>query len=80
MNAKFKHQDNQYIHINEVLMEGSEVMAVADTYQEAKVIKFEGMTVRVFSPVLSPEERNKRMKAIQKAAMELLMDAERKKK
>ena len=55
-------------------------MAVADTYQEAKVIKFEGMTVRVFSPVLSPEERNKRMKAIQKVAMDLLMDAERKKK
>lgn len=56
------------------------MMAVVDTYQEAKIIKFDGMMVRVFSPVLSPEERNKRMKAIQKAAMNLLMDAERKSK
>lgn len=42
-------------------------------YIHTKTIEFENMVVRVFSPVLTEEERKKRMKAIHKAAANLLM-------
>lgn len=44
-----------------------------DTYhKEAKVIEFPGMVVRVFSPILTEEEHNRRMKKIHDAAAKLL--------
>ena len=50
-----------------------------DTYKEAKVIEFPNMVARVFSPILTEEERNQRIKKIHKAAAGLLISAERKK-
>ena len=43
-----------------------------DTYQEVQVIKFPNMTARIYRPILTAEEKEKRMKAIHKAAAELL--------
>lgn len=47
-------------------------MKCADTYKEIKTINFPGMVCRVHIPELEPEERNRRMKNIQKAAANLL--------
>lgn len=43
-------------------------------YKHVRTIEFPNMVVRVFSPVLTEEEQNRRMKAIQKASAELLKD------
>lgn len=43
-----------------------------DTYKEVKTFHFENMTVRVHIPDITPEERTRRMKAVHKAAAELL--------
>lgn len=43
-----------------------------DTYELKKTIEFSNMVARVFSPILTEEERNRRMKAIHKAAANLL--------
>lgn len=43
-----------------------------DTYKEPKTYQFENMTARVYIPDITPEERNRRMTAIHKAAGELL--------
>lgn len=43
-----------------------------DTYKEVKTFSFENMTVRVHIPELTEEERTRRMKAIHKAASDLL--------
>lgn len=45
---------------------------MADTYKETRVIEFPGMIARVHIPDLTPAERERRMKAIHKAAAELL--------
>lgn len=47
-------------------------MKVADTYKEVRVINFPGMVARIHIPELTPEERSRRMKNIQKAAENLL--------
>lgn len=44
----------------------------ADTYKEVKTFSFDNMTVRVHIPDLTEQERNRRMKAIHKAASDLL--------
>lgn len=44
-----------------------------------KTFEFPGMVARVFSPILTDEERKKRMKAIHDAAANLLKEVERKK-
>ena len=41
-------------------------------YKLTKTIEGDGFTVRVHSPIITPEERDKRMKAIRKAAENLL--------
>lgn len=41
-------------------------------YKEIKVLQLENMTARVYIPVLTEEERAKRMQAIEKRAAELL--------
>lgn len=47
-------------------------MACQDTYKEVKTFNFPNMIARVHVPDLTPEERTRRMKAIQAAAAELL--------
>lgn len=45
-----------------------------DVYMEPQVMTFPGMTVIVYRPVLTEEERAKRMKAVEKASAQLLRD------
>lgn len=47
-------------------------MKTQDIYEEPKTITYPNMTVRVYSPILSDEERAARMKQIYKAAEALL--------
>ena len=47
-----------------------------DTYQEPIIFEFPNATVRVFRPVLSDEERARRMKIIHDAAADLLKSTE----
>lgn len=44
-------------------------------YTHKKTIESPGFVIRVYSPVISEEERAKRMKAISKAAEKLLKTA-----
>lgn len=43
-----------------------------DTYKETKVFTYPGWTIRVHIPDLTDEERNRRMKNIEKSAAALL--------
>ena len=47
-------------------------MKVQDSYGEPKIFTYPGMTIKVYSPILSDEERTARMKQIYKAAEMLL--------
>lgn len=47
-------------------------MQCQDTYKEVKTFTYPNMTVRVHIPDLDEQERSRRMKAIHKAASELL--------
>lgn len=47
-------------------------MKVADTYGEPIILNIPNAIVRVYRPILSPEEQAKRMQAIHDAAAELL--------
>lgn len=49
-----------------------------DTYKEPVIIKTAKCTVKIMRPELSEEEREKRMKEIERAAAELLLSIERK--
>jgi hypothetical protein len=49
-----------------------------DTYGEPKTIVFPGMVARVFSPILTEEEQNRRIQKIHDAAASLLHSMERK--
>lgn len=51
-------------------------MAKNDIYSEPQIVKFPGMTVRVFRPILTDEERAKRMKRIHDAAARLLLSVQ----
>lgn len=42
---------------------------------EVQVFEYENMVVRVHRPVLTEDERKRRMKSIQRAAEKLLLDA-----
>ena len=65
------------VHIN-CIKEGCDAMQ-NDTYNEAILIESPGAVIRVYRPDLTDEERNRRMKAIQKASADLLKEIERKK-
>lgn len=54
-------------------------MKQQDAYKEVKTFTYPNITVNVFIPDLTQEERSRRMKAIHKAAAELLIDRQRKK-
>ena len=51
-------------------------MKVQDTYQEPIILDLPNARVRVFRPVLSEEERARRMKIIHDAAADLLKSLE----
>lgn len=53
-------------------------MKVPDTYQEPIILEFPDARVRVFRPVLSEEEKKRRMKIIHNAAADLLKSLETK--
>ena len=53
-------------------MKGIDEMKCQDTYKEVRTIQFSGMIARVHIPELTSDERAKRMKAIHKAAENLL--------
>lgn len=44
-----------------------------DTYKEVRVFEYPNMIARVYIPDLTEDERQRRMKAIHKAAANLLM-------
>ncbi len=47
-------------------------MKVKDTYQEPKTYEYPGAVVKVYSPVLTEEEKKRRMERIAKSAERLL--------
>ena len=52
-------------------------MKQKDTYSEPKIITYTGIVAKVYSPILTDEERQRRMAEIAKSA-ERLLRAERK--
>lgn len=52
-------------------------MRSQDVYSEPKIFNFPGMTARVYSPILTDEERAKRMKIIEAAAAAVLIEQEK---
>lgn len=52
-------------------------MKCHDVYGEPRIFNFPGMTVRVYQPILTDEERARRMEEIEKAAAALLIEQER---
>lgn len=50
-----------------------------DTYSEAKIFTYPGIVAKVYSPILTDEERQRRMAQIAKSA-EMLLTQERKAK
>lgn len=50
-----------------------------DVYMEPEILHLDNYTVRVFRPILTDEERERRMEKIKQAAAELLMSVERNK-
>lgn len=55
-------------------------MRQPDTYGEPVIYKSPGWKIRVFRPILTEEERARRMKEIEKAAAALIMSARAKQK
>ena len=48
-----------------------------DIYMEPEVYHYDNCIVRVYRPILTEEERARRMEAIKKAAVDLVIAAER---
>ena len=48
-------------------------MKKQDTYGEPRIIEFDNMIARVYSPILTEAERKQRLDAIAKAAASLLL-------
>lgn len=48
-----------------------------DSYKEAKVFELPGMIAKVYTPILTEEERSRRMKRIYEAAANLLKSERR---
>ena len=44
-----------------------------DTYKEVRTFRYDNAVVRVHIPDLTPEERERRMKEVTEAAVELLL-------
>ena len=50
-----------------------------DVYMEPEIIRCDNCIARVYRPILTDEERERRMERIKKAAADLIMSAERSK-
>jgi hypothetical protein len=48
-----------------------------DIYGEPEIIKHNNIIARVYSPILTEEEQNKRMERIKQAAIRLLLSKEK---
>ena len=48
-----------------------------DVYMEPEVFHYDNCTVKVYRPILSEEERERRMEQIKKAAIALCIEAEK---
>ena len=48
-----------------------------DTYMEPEVYHYNNCTVRVYRPILTEEERARRMEEIKKAAVALIIETEK---
>ena len=48
-------------------------MKSQDVYGEPRILQYPGITVRVYSPILTDEERARRMKMIEKAAAAVIV-------
>ena len=51
----------------------SEALMKQDTYKEVRTFHYDNAVVRVHIPDLTPEERERRMKEVTKAAVDLLL-------
>jgi len=47
-----------------------------DIYGEPEIIKYKNIVATVYSPILTEEERNKRMEKIKQAAVRLVLSKE----
>lgn len=47
-----------------------------DIYGEPEIIKFKNIVAKVYSPILTEEERNKRMERVKQAAIKLVLSQE----
>ena len=52
-------------------------MKQKDVYGEPVIMKKGNITARVYSPILTDEERNRRMERIKQAAVSLVLSAEK---
>lgn len=77
MRQVIRHLYNHSRHILKHLLKRGVVMAQQEQFQEAKTITFPGMVARVYSPVLTKEERAARIKQIHNQAAELLKEVEK---
>lgn len=50
-----------------------------DTYGEPTIIKVNNNVAKVYSPILTDEERERRMERIKKAAIDLVLSVDEKK-
>ena len=51
---------------------------MADVYGEPEIIKEGNIIAKVYSPILTDEERERRMEAIKQACVRIVLSAERK--
>jgi hypothetical protein len=50
-----------------------------DTYKEVMVFQYDNAVVRVHIPDLTPDEQNRRMKEVERTAMQLILASRSKK-
>lgn len=50
-----------------------------DTYKEVRVFQYDNAVVRVHIPDLTPDEQNRRMKEVERTAMQLILASRSKK-
>lgn len=50
-----------------------------DTYGEPEIIKFKNIVAKVYSPILTDEERERRMERIKQAAVRLVLSVDKRK-
>jgi hypothetical protein len=50
-----------------------------DTYKEVRVFQYDNAVVRVHIPDLTPDEQNRRMKEVEKAAVQVLLSKKERK-